>query len=72
MTIPEINFLVEYEAQLEQAIRDQNTIATRANDRGERAIWNYRCGCVDGLRMALQALHDLIDAQQKGGDADGT
>lgn len=72
MPIHEINFLVEYEAQLEQAIRDQNAIAARANDRGERAVWNYRCGCACGLRIALQTLHDLIDAQQKGGDADGT
>ena len=72
MPIPEINFLVEYEAQLEQAIRDQNAIAARANDRRERAVWNYRCGCAAGLRIALQTLHDLIDAQQKGGDADGT
>lgn len=71
MTIPEINFLVEYEAHLEQAIRDQNAIAARAYRR-ERAAWHYRCGCAGGLWMALQMLHDLIDAQQKGGDADGT
>ena len=71
MPIPEINFLVDYEAQLEQAIRDQTAIAVRAYRR-EHAAWHYRCGCVDGLRMALQTLHDLIDAQQKGGDADGT
>lgn len=72
MPIHEINFLVEYEAQLEQAIRNQDPIAGRNKGRDERAAWNYRCGCVDGLRMALQMLHDLIDAQQKGGDANGT
>ena len=43
MPIPTINFLVEYEAQLEQAIRDQNAIAARAYRR-ERAAWHYRCG----------------------------
>lgn len=71
MTIPEINFLVEYEAQLERAIRYQNAIAARAYRR-ERAAWHYRCGCACGLRIALQTLHDLIDAQQKGGDVNGT
>lgn len=64
------DLLIEYEAQLELAVRDQNDIAARANDRRERAVWHYRCGCVDGLWMALQMLYDLIDTQPKGGDAE--
>jgi len=71
MPIHEINFLTDYEAAIARAIQEQNYKIAKAEERGPCPDYDYHVGCADGLRIALQTLHELIETP-KGGDADGT
>lgn len=72
MTKPELSFLTDYEATIASAIQEQGDKIAEAEERGPCPDYDYHVGCADGLRLALQTLHDLIDTLPKGGDTDGT